>query len=158
MWPSPCCLVPDSRDHPVCQSNHIHGVRNIVWSRRKLRHGGWRPELRRIRRALYGHAGFYSDFDLGSRFILSPSISVGAYHDGDGKDLGGVIEFRSAIELAHRFYNKSRLGLQFGHLSNAHIYDSNPGEEFLIVNYLIPITSIGKETIPAPSLHFLQND
>lgn len=90
--------------------------------------------------AFYGHVGFYSDFDLGSRLVLSPSISVGAYHDGGGKDLGGVIEFRSAIELAYRFDNKSRLGLQFGHLSNAHIYDSNPGEEFLIVNYSIPIT------------------
>ncbi len=90
--------------------------------------------------ALYGHVGFYSDFDLGSRLILSPSISVGAYHDGGGKDLGGVVEFRSAIELAYRFDNKSRVGLQFGHLSNAHIYDSNPGEEFIIVNYSLPIS------------------
>lgn len=90
----------------------------------------------------YAHAGFYSDFFFGRRFVLSPSISVGGYSEGSGKDLGGAIEFRSAIELAYRFDNRSRLGLQFGHLSNAHIYNSNPGEEFLILNYSIPLTSL----------------
>ncbi len=90
--------------------------------------------------AFYAHAGFYSDFHLGDRFVLSPSISVGGFHEGDGKDLGGAIEFRSALELAYKFENKARLGLQFGHLSNASIYDSNPGEEFLILNFSLPVT------------------
>ena len=90
----------------------------------------------------YGHVGFYSDFFFGRRFVLSPSVSVGGYYDGSGKDLGGAVEFRSAIELAYRFNDRSRLGLQFGHLSNAHLYDSNSGEEFLILNYSIPITSL----------------
>ena len=90
--------------------------------------------------AFYGYAGFYSDFHLGDSVVLSPSISVGGFHEGDGKDLGGAIEFRSAIELAYKFENKSRLGLQFGHLSNAGIYDENPGEEFLILNYSLPVT------------------
>jgi len=88
----------------------------------------------------YAYAGFYSDFHLGDSFVLSPSISVGGFHEGDGKDLGGAVEFRSAVELAYKFENKARLGLQFGHLSNASIYDSNPGEEFLILNYSIPVT------------------
>ena len=90
--------------------------------------------------AFYAYAGFYSDFHLGDRVVLSPSIAVGGFHEGDGKDLGGAVEFRSAIELAYKFENKSRLGLQFGHLSNAGIYDSNPGEEFLLLNYSIPVT------------------
>jgi hypothetical protein len=90
--------------------------------------------------AFYAYAGIYSDFHLGDSVVLSPSISVGGFHEGDGKDLGGAIEFRSAIELAYKFENQSRLGLQFGHLSNASIYDSNPGEEFLILNYSIPVT------------------
>lgn len=90
--------------------------------------------------AFYAYAGIYSDFHLGDSVVLSPSISVGGFHEGDGKDLGGAVEFRSAIELAYKFENKSRLGLQFGHLSNASIYDSNPGEEFLLLNYSIPVT------------------
>ena len=72
--------------------------------------------------------------------VLSPSFSVGGFHEGDGKDLGGAIEFRSALELAYRFENNARLGVQVGHLSNASIYDSNPGEEFVILNYSIPVT------------------
>jgi len=88
----------------------------------------------------YAYAGFYSDFHFGDRVVLSPSIAVGGFHEGDGKDLGGAIEFRSAIELAYKFENKSRLGVQLGHLSNASIYDSNPGEEFIILNYSIPVT------------------
>jgi len=90
--------------------------------------------------AFYAHAGIYTDVYFGRRVVLSPSFSVGAFHDGDGKDLGGVLEFRSAIELAWRFDDASRLGLQFGHISNASIYDSNPGEEFLLLNYSIPVT------------------
>lgn len=90
--------------------------------------------------AFYGYAGLYTDFHLGDSVVLSPSFSIGGFHEGDGKDLGGALEFRSAIELAYRFENKSRLGLQFGHLSNASIYDSNPGEEFLILNYSLPVT------------------
>ena len=90
--------------------------------------------------AFYAHAGIYTDVHLGDSVVLSPSFSVGGFHEGDGKDLGGAIEFRSALELAYKFENKARLGLQFGHLSNASIYDENPGEEFLILNYSIPVT------------------
>ncbi len=90
--------------------------------------------------AFYAHAGLYTDFHLGESVVLSPSFSVGGFHEGDGKDLGGAIEFRTAFEFAYRFENKSRLGLQLGHTSNLSIYDTNPGEEFLILNYSIPVT------------------
>ena len=33
--------------------------------------------------------------------------------------MGHVVEFRSAVELAYRFSNRARLGLEFYHLSNA---------------------------------------
>lgn len=88
--------------------------------------------------AFYAYAGLYIDIFLGRRWVLSPSTAVGVFEKGDGKDLGGPIEFRSALELAYRFDDRSRLGLQFGHLSNASIYDDNPGEEFFILNYSIP--------------------
>ena len=71
--------------------------------------------------------------------MLRPSFAVGAYADGNGKDLGGVLEFRSAIALAWRFDDRSRLGVEFSHLSNAGIYDTNPGTENLTVNYSVPL-------------------
>jgi lipid A 3-O-deacylase len=88
----------------------------------------------------YAYAGIYTDIYFGRRWVLSPSFSVGGNDEGDGKDLGGPVEFRSAVELAYRFDDSSRLGLQFGHLSNASLYDRNPGEEFLILNYSLPTT------------------
>ncbi|HJN21985.1 MAG: acyloxyacyl hydrolase [Alphaproteobacteria bacterium] len=90
--------------------------------------------------AFYGWAGIHGDVYFGRRFVLTPSFSVGGFEESDGKDLGGPLEFRSALEFAYRFDDASRLGVQIGHLSNASIYDSNPGEEFAILTYSIPTT------------------
>ena len=86
----------------------------------------------------YGYAGVMTDIFFGGRFVASPSFAVGGNHEGDGKQLGGTLEFRSAIELAYRFDDRSRVGIQVGHLSNAGIYAENPGTEFAILNYSIP--------------------
>jgi hypothetical protein len=67
---------------------------------------------------------------------------VGAYHEGNGKDLGGTLEFRSGLELAYRFDDRSRLGLEISHRSNASIYEDNPGEETLMVFYHLPLTKL----------------
>jgi lipid A 3-O-deacylase len=88
---------------------------------------------------LYGYAGVFLDVNLGERVVVRPSFSVGAFSNGGGKDLGGVVEFRSAISVAWRFDDRSRLGLEISHLSNAGIYDSNPGTENITLNYSIPI-------------------
>ena len=90
----------------------------------------------------YGYGGVFVDFFFGKRVVLRPSFSVGAYEDGDGKDLGGVLEFRSAVALDWRFDDRSRLGIEFSHISNASIYDSNPGMEILTVNYSIPLDAL----------------
>lgn len=89
--------------------------------------------------AFYGYGGVFVDVFLGRRVVLRPNFSVGAFSDGDGKDLGGWLEFRSGIELAWRFDDRSRLGIELSHISNAGIYDRNPGTENLTINYSIPI-------------------
>lgn len=89
--------------------------------------------------SLYGYAGFGTDFFFGNRWVVTPSIAIGAYSEGDGKDLGHTIEFRSAITIAYRFDNRSRVGLRFYHLSNAGLGDDNPGVEVLDVTYSIPL-------------------
>ncbi len=90
-------------------------------------------------KAFYGYAGFLIDVYFGRRIVLTPSLAAGLYEDGDGKDLGHIVEFRSSIELAYRFDNRSRLGLSFYHLSNAGLDDNNPGTEVLSLNYSIPL-------------------
>jgi lipid A 3-O-deacylase len=89
--------------------------------------------------SVYGYGGIGWDLYFGRRIVATPSFAVGGYHDGNGKDLGSVIEFRSALELAYRFDNDMRLGLMFYHLSNAGIDDNNPGTEVLSLGLSVPL-------------------
>ena len=92
--------------------------------------------------SLYGYFGFMLNIYLGNRWVLIPNTAVGAYSEGDGQDLGHVIEFRSGFELAYRFDDRSRLGLAVHHLSNASIGDDNPGTETALLYYSVPLTSL----------------
>jgi hypothetical protein len=92
--------------------------------------------------AFYGAAGILIDVYFGKRLVLTPSFGAGLYADGDGKELGHAVEFRSQIEIAYRFDNRARLGLAFSHISNASIGDKNPGVEILNVYYSLPLDGL----------------
>ena len=92
--------------------------------------------------AVYGVAGLLIDIFFGRRIVFTPSFGAGLYHDGGGKDLGSAIEFRSQVELAYRFNDRSRLGIALGHISNAGIGDRNPGTEIINVYYSIPFEKV----------------
>jgi len=89
-------------------------------------------------KGFFGYAGVLVDTYWGRRIVLTPSFAVGGYSEGDSKDLGGPVEFRSAIELAYRFDDHSRIGIQLSHISNAGIHEDNPGTNSLLLTYLIP--------------------
>ncbi|MEM7051746.1 MAG: acyloxyacyl hydrolase [Acidobacteriota bacterium] len=83
--------------------------------------------------AYYIYGSFRYDWWLSQRWRLTPFLGGGIYSAGDGKDLGGPVEFRSGLELSVGLTERSRLGLSFYHLSNGVLYDSNPGAESLVV-------------------------
>ena len=88
----------------------------------------------------YPYAGVLSDFYFGKRIVVSPSVGAGPYLRGGGKDLGHVFEIRSALEVAYRFDDRSRIGVMFYHISNAGLGDDrNPGAEALSLTYSIPL-------------------
>ena len=89
--------------------------------------------------AAYGVGGFLADIFIGRRVVFTLSIGVGVYADGDGKDLGNVIEFRSQLELGYRFDDRSRLALAVSHISNASLSSQNPGTEIATIYYHVPI-------------------
>ncbi len=88
---------------------------------------------------VYGYAGLALDVFFGRRIVATPSFSVGLYGEGDGKDLGHLVEFRSAIQIAYRFNDRSRLGVMLHHLSNAGLDDTNPGANTLMLTYSRPL-------------------
>ena len=89
--------------------------------------------------ALYGYAGVNVDLFFGRRFVLTPNFAAGYYHDGNGKDLGHSLEFRSGVEFAYRLDDRARLGLSLHHISNASLDDNNPGTEILALVYSVPL-------------------
>src|SRR3954469_8029025 len=89
------------------------------------------------------YAGISLDIFFGSRFVVRPSFAPSLYLRGAGQDLGHPIEFRSAIEFAYRFDDRSRLGLEIYHLSNASLGNKNPGEESITLVYSLPTTKLG---------------
>lgn len=87
------------------------------------------------RGALYVYAGLGAELRLPGQWRLSPSFSAGLYHKGEGQDLGGFLQFRSAIELSYSLDRQRRLGVSLDHVSNAGIFGRNPGSESLTFRY-----------------------
>lgn len=85
-------------------------------------------------------AGVLVDVHLGQRFVVTPSFAPTWWRGKtNGLDLGHGLEFRSQIEFAYRYDNRSRLGLAISHSSNMSLGDTNPGTETLMVNYSYPL-------------------
>ncbi|MFL2654400.1 MAG: acyloxyacyl hydrolase [Alphaproteobacteria bacterium] len=89
--------------------------------------------------AAYGLTGILSDIYASKHIIVTPSFGIGFYSDGNGKDLGNTIEFRSQLELGYEFNDKSRVSAAVSHISNAHLSDQNPGTEIFNIYYHIPL-------------------
>lgn len=89
-------------------------------------------------RAAHVYAGVLVDLYFGRRWVVTPSFAPGWYHEGDGKKISDGIQFRSQLEVAYRFDDRSRLGISINHISNAGINDPNPGSETLALTYSIP--------------------
>ena len=89
---------------------------------------------------VYGYGGFLVDLFFGRRWVVTPSLAVGLYSDGSGKDLGSTVEFRSQVEFAFRFASRSRIGISLNHVSNAGLDDVNPGTEEIVLTYAVPFS------------------
>lgn len=83
--------------------------------------------------AVYGYAGFRLEVPAGERWTLTPQTAAGVYEQGDEKDLGGSIQFRSGLELSYQVSPGTSVGAVFYHLSNAGLERPNPGSESLVL-------------------------
>lgn len=106
----------------------------------------WKPFVA-LAGATSGHgfigAGVLWDVYIGRRVVVTPSFAPHFYVGGDKKlDLGHPVEFRSQLEIAYRFDDRSRLGLAISHYSNASLGDTNPGTESAMLYYSIPLPTL----------------
>ena len=82
----------------------------------------------------YIYTGVQAQYKLGNLYI-TPSFTPGLYHEGDGKDLGPILEFKSEVQISLDIFKDSELGFSYNHISNASLGDKNPGANSYMFNF-----------------------
>ena len=85
--------------------------------------------------ASYFYTGVQAHYKLGG-LNLTPSFAPGYYNQGDGKDLGHALEFKSEVQLSLELPKESQFGFSYNHLSNASLGSKNPGANSYMFNFL----------------------
>ena len=85
--------------------------------------------------AAYFYTGIQAQYKIG-KVNLTPSFTPGIYTQGDGKDLGHPIEFKSEVQLSLNLFENSQFGMSYNHISNASLGDKNPGANSYMFNFL----------------------
>tara|TARA_B000000441_G_C21359991_1_gene132686 strand:- start:3 stop:446 length:444 start_codon:yes stop_codon:yes gene_type:complete len=63
----------------------------------------------------YIYTGVQAQYKIGS-LNFTPSFTPGLYHEGDGKDLGHVIEFKSELQISLDLSTTSQFGFSYNHI------------------------------------------
>ena len=85
--------------------------------------------------ASYVYTGVQAQYKMGA-INLTPSFTPGMYHEGDGKDLGHLVEFKSELQISTDIFKNSELGFSYNHISNASLGEKNPGANSYMFNFL----------------------
>ena len=84
--------------------------------------------------AAYIYTGIEWNVDMGG-LMFTPSFAPGLYHEGNGKDLGHVLEFKSEVQLSYNSSDNTSFGVSYNHVSNASLGDKNPGANSYMFNF-----------------------
>ena len=84
--------------------------------------------------AIYVYTGYQLNQKSNSTTFV-PSFAVGLYEEGDGKDLGHTIEFKTQIQILFDISSSSEIGISYNHISNASLGDKNPGANSYMFNF-----------------------
>ena len=85
--------------------------------------------------AVYLYSGIEANYSIGS-LNITPSFAPGYYNQGDGKDLGHGLEFKSEVQLSLDLSKSTNIGMSYNHVSNASLGDKNPGANSYTFNFL----------------------
>ena len=85
--------------------------------------------------AAYGYTGIQAFYNLG-QLNFTPSFAPGIYSQGDGKDLGHAIEFKTELQFSLDVFSNSELGFSYNHISNASLGEKNPGANSYMFNFV----------------------
>ena len=83
----------------------------------------------------YIYTGVQAQYKFGN-INVTPSFTPGLYHEGEGKDLGHPVEFKSEVQLSLNLFQNSQLGFSYNHISNASLGEKNPGANSYMFNFM----------------------
>jgi lipid A 3-O-deacylase len=86
--------------------------------------------------AAYVYTGVEWNYKMSDKLKFTPSFAPGIYHEGDGKDLGHALEFKTEVQLSYAVSESTNLGMSYNHISNASLGDKNPGANSYMFNIL----------------------
>lgn len=85
--------------------------------------------------AFYLYTGVQAEYELGF-LTITPSFAPGYYNEGNGKDLGFPVEFKSEVQMSFNLSDSSQMGMSYNHISNASFGEKNPGANSYMFNFL----------------------
>ena len=86
--------------------------------------------------AAYIYTGIEWNVEMGKKILFTPSFAPGLYHEGDGKDLGHILEFKSEVQFSYEASDNTSFGVSYNHVSNASLGDKNPGANSYMFNFI----------------------
>ena len=86
--------------------------------------------------AAYAYTGVEWNYDMGGKMTFTPSFAPGLYHEGNGKDLGHVLEFKTELQASYEFSELTSFGVSYNHISNASLGKKNPGANSYMFNLI----------------------
>jgi lipid A 3-O-deacylase len=101
----------------------------LVWKLRPFVGAGFTSD-----QSAYGYGGIRLATYWGRHVVIAPSLAIGAYSRGDGKDLGSPpVIGRFGLDFEYAFDRGVRVGLAYHHMSNGQVLGqtSNPGTQIV---------------------------
>ena len=92
--------------------------------------------------SVYGYGGIRLATHWGKHAVITPSLAIGAYYRGEGKDLGDPpVLARFGIDFEYAFDGGLRVGLAYHHMSNGQVLGqtSNPGTQIVGITVSAPL-------------------
>ena len=86
--------------------------------------------------AAYFYTGVEWNYEMGDKMTFTPSFAPGLYSEGNGKDLGHVLEFKTEVQASYIVSESTSFGMSYNHISNASLGDKNPGANSYMFNYI----------------------
>ena len=84
--------------------------------------------------SIYLYTGVQAEYEIGPLNVV-PSFAPGYYEEGDGKDLGMALEFKSELKFSFDIFEDSKIGYSYSHISNNDWGDINPGVDNQAISF-----------------------